>query len=341
MANIFELFSHKEVLNYMQNREYPALLGETLFPEVKRQSLEFEYIKGGNNTPVAASVHAFDTEAEMGSREAEKAAIELAFIKRKMRISEKDLIALQQPRSPQEQSYLQGQVFADIDTLVAGVRARVEAMRMEVLANGTITLNENNLSATVDYGVPTDHKEALAGTDMWTDTANSAPLEDLERWQDALNGNATRALTSKKVLNALLKHPHIIDALYGSGSQRMATRNELNAFLSQHDLPTIGTYDQQYRKQNADGTYATQRYFPDNKFTLFGDGNLGESIYGPTPEEIRLVNDPNVDTSTIGNVLAMVYDETRDPVGTYTKAVATALPSFPAANQVFQAQPIA
>ncbi|WP_102335742.1 major capsid protein [Salimicrobium jeotgali] len=340
MPNIHELFSNKVVLDYLQNRQYPSLMGETLFPEVKRDSLEFEYVKGGNNTPVVASVHSFDTETELGSREAEKAALELALIKRKMRWNEKDIIALQNPRTQQEQQYLTRQVFNDVDTLVAGVRARVEAMRMEVLANGTVTLAENGLSGSVDYGVPSDHKEALTGTARWTDTANSTPLEDLERWQDALDGQATRALTSKKVLNTLLKHPHIIEALYGKGSQRFATRNELNAFLQQRDLPQIVTYDQKYRKQNEDGSYTSVRYFPENKFTLFGDGKLGEAIYGPTAEEVRLVNDPTVDTNAVGNVLAMVYDETRDPVGTYTKAVATALPSFPAADQVFQAQPI-
>ena len=43
----------------------------------------------------------------------------------------------------------------------------------------------------------------------------------------------------------------------------------------------------------------------------------------------------------VGNVLAMVYEENLDPVGTWEKAVATALPSFAAADEVFQAQPIA
>ncbi|WP_164670961.1 major capsid protein [Virgibacillus doumboii] len=341
MPNILELFSQKEVLNYLQNREYPALLGESLFPENKRQSLEFDQIKGAGKTPVAASVHAFDTEAEIGSREASKQALELALIKRKIQLSEKDIVALENPRNTAEQQYLMQNVFNDMDVLVQGVKARIEAMRMEVIANGTVTLAENNLSATIDYGVPAENKEALSGTSLWTDTANSDPLGDLERWADQLDGNASRALTSKSVLNALLQHPAIIDALYGRGSQRMATRQELNAFLQQRDLPVIGVYDRKYRKQNADGTYTSNRYFANNKFVMFGEGTLGETIYGPTAEEIRLTRDPSIETSKVGNVLAMVYEENLDPVSTWTKAVATALPSFPAADEVFQAQPIA
>ncbi|WJY27469.1 major capsid protein [Sporosarcina trichiuri] len=339
MASILELFSTKEVLNYQQNRQYPALLGETLFPEVKKQSLEFDMIKGGNALPVVASVHAFDTEAEIGSREASKMAIELALVKRKMQLKEKDIIAIEQPRNAAEQQYLMSQVYNDIDVLTAGVRARIEAMRMEVLSTGKVTLDENGLDMVVDYGVPAANKEALSGTGLWTaETAD--PIEDLMRWADSLSARPTRALTSTAVLSALLRHPKIVGALFGRDSMRVATRNDLNAFMQQHDLPTIAVYDAQYRKQEKNGTYTKHRYLPKNSFVMFGDGQLGETLYGPTPEENRLVRDPAVQEQQIGKVLAMVYEENLDPVSTWTKAVATAMPSFPAADEVFQAQPI-
>lgn len=340
MPSILELFSIKEILTYLQNRQYPALLGESLFPEVKKQSLEFDMIKGGGSLPVIASVHAFDTEAEIGSREASKMAIELAFIKRKMQLKEKDIIAIESPRNQAEQQYLMQNVFNDIDVLVAGVRARVEAMRMEVLANGTVTLDENELDMVVDYQVPDENKEALTGTALWTD-ASSDPIEDLLRWADQLGTRPSRALTSNAVLSALLRHPKVVGALYGKDSMRVATRADLNAFMQQHDLPTIAAYDAKYRKQQKNGTYTQHRYFPNNKFVMFGAGALGETLYGPTPEENRLVRDPAVQQSQIGNVLAMVYEESLDPVSTWTKAVATAMPSFPVADEVFQAQPIA
>ncbi|MEK3886535.1 major capsid protein [Bacillus sp. FSL K6-3431] len=340
MPSILELFNQKDVLNYLKAREFPALLGETLFPEVKKQSLEFDMIKGGSSLPVIASVHAFDTEAEIGSREASKMAIELAFIKRKLQLKEKDIIAIESPRNAAEQEYLMKEVFNDVDVLVAGVKARVEAMRMEALANGTVTLDENGLDMTVDYQVPAENKEALSGTGLWTNP-DSDPIEDLLRWADTLDAKPTRALTSSAVLTALLRHPRIIGALFGKDSMRVATRADLNAFMQQHELPVIGTYNNQYRKQNANGTYTKHRYFPNNKFVMFGDGTLGETLYGPTPEENRLVRDPAVEVNNIGNVLAMVYEESLDPVSTWTKAVATAIPSFPAADEVFQAQPIA
>lgn len=340
MSSVLELFNQCEVLTYLQNRQYPALLGETLFPEEKRESLEFDLIKGARRIPVVASVHAFDTEAEIGSREATKQALELALIKRKLPLREKDIIALENPRTAAEQQYLMREVFNDIDTLVAGVRARVEVMRMEAAADGTVTLglpDSDTRSVKIDYGVPANHKEVLSGTDLWSDP-NSDPIEQIMDWVNTLGTKPPRALTSNKALSALLRNPKVVGALFGRDSNRIASRAELNAYLQQLDLPTIATYDQMYRKQNADGTYSQYRYFPENKFVLLPEGPLGQTIYGPTAEEIRLTRDPSIDTQMIGNVLAMVYEENVDPVSTWTKAVATALPSFPAADEVFQAQ---
>lgn len=340
MPAITELFTQNEVLNYVRDREYKPLLGETLFPERKQPSLKLDQLSGGSRIPIAASIHDFDTEAEIGSRIANKQELELSLIKRKIQLNETDIIALENPRTQAEQDYLVGQVYNDIDSLVAGVRARVEAMRMEVLASGQVTVKENGLNFTLDYHVPAEHKEALSGTNVWTD-ASSDPLADIERWIDALDTTPTRALTSRKIYRALASHPKVITAIFGKDTGRVVSQADLDAFMETHNYPIIRTYDEKYKVQEANGKYTTKKYFPENKFAMFNDDLLGETLYGPTAEETRLTRDPSVDTSIVGNVLASVYDETRDPVGTWTKAVATALPSFAAADEVFQAQPIA
>lgn len=340
MPSVLELFNQPEVLNYLQDRQYPVLLGASLFPENKKQSLEFDLIKGAGRTPVVASVHAYDTEAEIGSREASKMALEAALIKRKMQLTEKEIIALENPRNQAEQQYLMQNVYNDIDVLVAGVNARIEQMRMEVLAKGTVTLNENGLDAVLDYGVPDENKEILTGTDAWSDPSSN-PIDDIIRWASAMAITPTRILTSNTIVNSLLAHPLVKSAIFGNDSGRILTVGELNTFFAGAQLPKIATYDAKFRKQEKNGAYTTHRYFPNNSFVMFGDGTLGETLFGPTAEEIRLTRDPSIETSKIGNVLAMVYEENVDPVSTWTKAVATAIPSFPAADEVFQAQPIA
>lgn len=231
-------------------------------------------------------------------------------------------------------------MYGDLDALIAGVNARAEKMRMEVLSNGTVTLDENGLNAVIDYHVPAEHKEALTGAATW-DKTTSDPLADIERWVDALDVTPTRALTSKKIYRLLAKHPTVVAAIFGTASGRVVSEADLDAFMTTHGFPLFRTYDEKYKKQGADGKYVTERYFPENKVAFFNDDLLGETVYGPTAEEIRLSRDPSIETNMVGNVFTAIYEEGSDPVATWEKAVATVLPSFAAADEVFQAQPIA
>ncbi|EPD03770.1 hypothetical protein Lpp78_12296, partial [Lacticaseibacillus paracasei subsp. paracasei CNCM I-2877] len=55
-------------------------------------------------------------------------------------------------------------------------------------------------------------------------------------------------------------------------------------------------------------------------------------------EESRLIATPGVQQDIVGNVFATVYETTQDPIATWEKAAATALPSFPEAENVLQAK---
>lgn len=333
MGSILELFTQKEILNYLKDRKYPAMMGEELYPEVKKQSLEFDMLTNSSKTPVIASVHGFDTESEIGQREAQKKAIELALIKRKMQLKEKEIIAIESPRNEAEKQYLMQDVYNDIDTLVKSIRARVELMRMELTATGKITLNENGLKATIDFGVPKENK----ATGINWDSADSNPIIDLLKWKDKLDSAPGRILTSTTILAKILANKNVVNALFGKDSMRIATVGELNNYLEQLQLPKIYTYDQKYRKLEANGKYTKNRYFPENALVMMPSEPLGETLYGPTAEEIRLQRDPSIDIRQVGNILAMVYEESKDPVGTWEKAVATALPALNCADELFQA----
>ena len=64
------------------------------------------------------------------------------------------------------------------------------------------------------------------------------------------------------------------------------------------------------------------------------DGDMGETLFGLTAEELELRKKEGVDISEIGNVIIEQY-ATNDPVAKWIKAVATALVTFPCAGQVF------
>lgn len=334
-----EVFSAAVLLDYLKERKFPEFLGLTLFPEKKIEEIDLEYIKGGSHLPVSASVHAFNSESEIASRDALKAVKErLALVKRKIRMDEELLIKLQTPRTNKEFEKAKEQVFNDVDTMVLAVLTRAEAMRMEVLTTGKLSVNENGVNVTLDYGVPSDALKTNAGNSAWTH-ADSDPLKDIYDWTDSVITRTgvipTRALTSSSVLSLLLRHDKVRKNIFGNAN-KLVTKAELNAFLEQQGLPKFASYDAKYRKEQANGTYQTLRFFDANKVVLMPDGFLGETVYGLTAEEIELAG-TGIDTEHVGNVLAMTY-RTADPVARWTKAVATVLPSFPEAENILIAK---
>ena len=251
-----------------------------------------------------------------------------------MQLKEKEIIALESPRNEAEKAYLMRNVYADIDALVESIKARVELMRMEVISTGKITLDENGLDAVIDFGVPAENK----ATNVDWSSPESNPINDMITWKNQLDSAPARVLTSTTILAKILSNKNVVNALFGKDSTRIASVGELNNYLEQLQLPKIYTYDNKYRKLNANGTYTKHRYFPENAFVMLPGEELGETIYGPTAEEIRLQRDPSVDMKVVGKILAMMYEEGKDPVSTWEKAVASAIPALKCADEIFQAQ---
>lgn len=337
MTRVEELFSPQAILNYVKNREQTPMLGDILFPETKIEGLDFKMIKGANNLPVSASIHGFDTETEIGSRDGISYSVEeLALIKRKIKMDEKLIIQLNFPRSTQEETQAINQIYNDVDNMVNSVKTRIEAMRMEVITTGKLNINENGVKTSIDYGTP----KVQQSTTDWTST-DAKILEDIYNWTDKVVQNVgctpTRAVTSKSVLNLLLTNMAIRKAVFGINADKLLTKDMLNQLLSSMDLPEVATYDSQYRTQGNDGKYVVKRYFEDGKFVLLPEGKLGDTIYGLTAEEIELRGKSDTKIESFGNIVAEIYS-TKDPVARWTKAVATCLPSFPYADQIYIAK---
>ena len=337
-----EIFGTGVILNYLKERKYPTFMGELLFPETKIQDFDLEYIKGANRLPVSASIHSFNSETEIASRDAlEKVKQSLALIKRKIKMDEKLLIKLQSPRNSAELEAAKKLYFNDVDDMVLAVKTRVEAMIMELISSGAITTDENGLTGLkLDYGLNSNQIKTLGGTSVWTDPL-SDPLKDLDEWVDGMiNAGVampTRALTSNAVMSALLRHEKVKKAVFGTNYDKRLSKNELNEFLTEQGLPKFATHDQRYRKQKADGTYETKRFYPDDKITLMPEYELGETVYGLTAEEVELQGKSESEIESMGNIIVQTY-RTTDPVARWTKAVATALPTFPAAGDILIAK---
>ena len=331
MPSVQELLSYRELIDYTKVREPQKKKLEELFPVRKTEALEVKMIRGANNLPVSASIHAFDTETEIDQREkASYDLAEMALIKRKRKLSEKEIIQLEQPRNDAEEKEAIQRIYNDVDALQDSVLTRVEAMRGEAMSSGKLVINENGYKATIDYGVPNAHKKEFTWSSGTPDI-----LGNMDECVDKIVSDTvftpTRVLTSKKILH------HRLQSEEDPASVKM--HSALSWIKACHclqtlDLPQIATYDAKYRTLSLDGKHTAKRYFAEDAFAFMPDGDMGETLFGLTAEELELRKKSDVDITEIGNVILEHY-ATNDPVAKWIKAVATALVTFPCADQVF------
>ncbi|MGN0026070.1 MAG: major capsid protein [Clostridium sp.] len=334
MPRLEEVFNTAELINYYKERTLEPMLGESLFPERKIQDIEFDMILGGGGLPVSASVHALDTATQLASREAiQRGVAALALIKRQIKITEKEIIKINNPRTDAELRQVIAQLYNDSEKMLESVRVRVEAMRMEALATGKLKIEENGVKVTLDYGLPKGNQKTFD----WKDENTSDPLKDLETLAAAVESESgvrpTRGLTSRKIINSLKKNLRVRESIHGVNSAKVVTTEELNNLLTSLELPALMSYEGKYRVEAAKG-YTSKRYFPEDAIAMFGPNTLGETIYGLTAEEVKLIGSGQIDMAEmVGNIFVGTYTSI-DPVAEFTKAACTALPSFPSANEL-------
>lgn len=344
MPKLHEIVNATNMQDYTHEIPVDNGIVDALFPESKQETLTLEYIKGGEGLPVVASVHSWDAETEIGDREAfEIMSMELAQVRRRLKISAKDALVIETPRSDNELKEKIAKVYDDANNLVKAVRTRFIAMAFEALTTGKLEFNENGYEGKLDYKLPAAHQKTP--TTKWS-TASSNPMEDIKAWQDVIEASTgvrpTRALTSRKVANTLQNHTTIRTAFYGVNSDRLITFAQLNAFFGEQGLPQIQVLEEKYRKkEKVGGKYVNnvKRYMPEDMFLMFPEGKLGNRVFGPTPEELVLRQTDKSIGAKIGNIVLDTY-VTDEPVARWTRASGMGLPSFPAADKVFIASKV-
>lgn len=83
----------------------------------------------------------------------------------------------------------------------------------EALESGTVTIDENGATRTIDFDMPSSHKIVLSGTDLWTDTTNSDPIADIMAWQVMIAKDSGLQLDALvfgiDVVAAFIAHPKV------------------------------------------------------------------------------------------------------------------------------------
>ena len=344
MPKIFDLVNAKAIGAYYSEVQSNAIpyMGTGLFPAKKQVGLDLSWIKGKGGLPVALKPSAFDTKATLRDRiGVSKVETEMPFFKEGMKIKEKDrqeLLKLQNAGEQYVQPFID-KIYDDIKHLVDGATVQPERMIMQLLTNGQINISANGVAYTYDYtdsDYKTNHMKTLTGTDVWSNTTNSDPVQDINDACDYIEQETgtrpTRAIISLKVWNYLKNNDKIHIGINGATDKAKAITNaQLQAYLTEF----CGVTFVQYNKMYKDETGTAKRFFAENICTLLPAGTLGNTYYGTTPEEADLMGTSGVDVSIVNTGVAIKTKKTFDPVNVDTIVSEIVLPSYERIDETF------
>jgi hypothetical protein len=303
------------------------LLTREIVPNTQIQSVRWR-TKRSTRFSGTAKFRAFDTETPLGRREVTNAFTEgmLPPVGQKLFVGELETILLDLQRGADD-AQLIDQLYDDAEANVQAIRARMELAAGDMLTDGIVTLNENNLILEADYAVPAGFKPT-AGV-YWTDPA--APmLDDEQAWIKYLIDNGAgrpgRAVTSATVAALFANNDQYKEDFFGrnQASYPTLTPGQVDSVRAARRLPPITEYDTKVR---VDG--ANVRVLPENRFFLLpsDSASFAETQYGITAESIALsrTGNPRIEREDLPGIYVTVHEKD-DPVSVWTKGSAVALP---------------
>lgn len=320
-------------------------LGEGFFPAKQKSGLNLKWIKTSKGLPVSLAPSAFDVVAPIRSRQGlEVIDTEMAYFKEAMLVKEQDIQDYDNAveGSPLAREILD-RIYDDSTTLVDGAHVVSERMRMSLLANEnghpSITIAvAGGANYTYNYDpnntYSADNYTALSGTSLWTDTANSKPLEDISVAQDAVEAKTgtrpTILLISKATMNLLKQNDSVKSAILAQNvtANIFMTDNRVKELFANELGISIIVYSKMYK----DEAGTAKKFYPDGMATLLPEGALGNTWMGVTPEEHR---SDKLDVTIVDNGIAVAVETKFDPVQTLTKVSEVVLPSFERMDETY------
>lgn len=352
MPTIYDYANAQEIAAYYTEKVSNRIpyLGQTLFPRKKRVGLDLGWFKGAGGLPVALTNSNFDAKATLRDRIGfSKVETEMPFFREAMHIGEKDrqeILKLMSANNTQMIMPYLNNIFDDVTGLVDGAEVNAERMRMQLLSSFQIAITANGIDYSYDYdpnGELANHKETLTTDARWSQTSTADPVKDIREAQDTIEEDTgvrpTRGVCTRKTFNYLLKNDRILADMdakgYVKNTNAVVNENLLRQYISEELSLTIAVYNKKFATtvKNQSG----QMFFPDEVFTLIpGQGTLGSTWYGTTPEEADLMTGQvNADVQIVDTGIAITTKKEVHPVNVETIVSGIILPSFEQIDSVY------
>lgn len=327
-------------------------LGEAYFPSQRKSGIDLKWLKTHKGLGIALKPSNFDALPTVRPRgQALLTQSEMPLYRESMVIKEADLIEISRAADTND-IYVQpviDSLYRDTETLIEGAEISAEILRMSLLAptNGEMKLHIVGDGMTYNYDYDSDgtwkkdNYLELQDENTW-DKETAKPLNDI---QAAIAVLADKGVTARTVIsnsatfNRLVGNPQIKGAILtntGAAVTFVSTRAVQDVFRANFNVDWI-VYDKAY----LDYEGKQQKFYPDNYVTVIGDGAVGSTWRGTTPEELTStgaldVPNANVDINVLGNGIAVAVMGEYKPSYTATTTVSqVVLPSFEGMDGVF------
>lgn len=308
-----------------------------LFGDRKTDNLfaEWESIAGEYQVPMMAQFHGFDTEAQKTFRiPIDNHNIEKGLIKVKINQSER-MRALEKSGVNRDSQKMYEYVLNDSVRLAEQVFTRTKVAKNEVMATGAMTIKENNLDLTIDYGVPAANKGFTLDLARTADIG--AVIQSIIDRATAVGVTITGMMTSRKNVTKMRNNAGLQTAVNGNvGSGAIIKSQSLKDYLNEeYGIEQIIINDLTYgasasMDSNGRPLITQKRYYPDNKITFFATnaaGQMGIGLWGDPPE-VDIANlgaSVRTESGVSPYVYITQYAE-KDPAVIWTKASALFVP---------------
>jgi len=242
--------------------------------------------------PKMAKYHAFDTESNKTIRPVlENHEIEKGLIKVKINQSEALLEAMQNGVTIPDN--LVDYVLNDARTLAEQVKTRTLVAKYEIMATGKVTIGENNLDLTIDFGMSSDQKGFVLNLD-----SSANPFDAIQNIIDAAKAKGViinGMMTSRKNITKMRQNAKVQTAINGTAaSGATVRRSSFDDYLAtefgiERVIEADGVYNpdnEAFTASTSVASLSTLRYFPENKITFFAsnvNGRIGAGLWGVPP----------------------------------------------------------
>lgn len=337
--NVFDLVRADNLKAIWEARKPKLYVGQAFFPNKRQKGLKFSFIKGRRGETVSLVSANWNTNVLYRDRIGlETLNGTLPFFKEAYKIDEETRQELLSVRDEYREPIINN-IFDDEVELLEAANVAVERMRMQIIGTGTITITENGVNKQYDYGFDTENQFKELTTKWSAEGAD--PIKDImdaiDTAEDVTGKKPSIAIMDKSLFKLIHKNAKVLTYFANLSTPNLYPNAEqvLSFVEAQTGLRFVLTEDTYLEARDFNGTPV--KFYPEDRFTLLPSANLGETVYGTTPEEADLLSGNSKASSvavTSDGVAITTWNEV-DPVNVNTKVSEVCIPTCPNIDQIY------